>query len=129
MARTLWDRLGGEDNVKKVVAEFVANAVKDPKVDFFRGGRSPLDTAGVTRLQKLLVEQISQAAGGPLKYSGKSMKEVHRGMGITDAQFDALAGHLKNALEKNGARPEDIKAVLDAVGMTRKDIVEKDGGE
>jgi truncated hemoglobin YjbI len=122
---TLWDRLGGEANVKKVVDDFVAAASKNQKVDFFRSGKSPLDEQGVARLKKLLVEFVSKETGGPLKYTGKSMKEVHKGMGITDAQFDASVVDLKNALEKNGAKEPDIKAVLDAVEKTRKDIVEK----
>ena len=36
---TLWDRLGGETNVKKVVHQFVLAAASDPKVDFTRGGK------------------------------------------------------------------------------------------
>src|SRR5262249_56388313 len=103
----------------------VAGAAQDPKVDFFRGGKFPLDEQGVAKLKKQLVELISEASGGPLKYKGKSMKEVHKGMNITDEQFDALAGHLKKALEDNGAKEPDIKAVLDAVEKTRKEIVEK----
>src|SRR5262249_34081513 len=126
---TLWERLGGESNVKKVVNEFVAAAAKDPKVDFFRGGKFPLDEAGVAKLKKLLIEQISSVSGGPYKYTGRTMKEVHKGMGITDAQFDALAGHLKKALEVTCATPDGAKAVMDVIGSTRKDIVEpkKDG--
>jgi truncated hemoglobin YjbI len=122
---TLWERLGGEANVKKVVDAFVAAAVKDPKVDFFRGGKVPRDEQGVGDLKKSLVEFISKETGGPLKYTGKSMKEAHKGMGITDEQFDALAKHLKKALEDKGAKEPDVKAVLDAVEKTRKDIVEK----
>jgi hemoglobin len=128
-AKTLWDRLGGEENVKKVVDDFVAAAAKDPKVDFFRGGKYKLDDAGVAKLKRLLVEQISSVSGGPYKYTGRTMKEVHKGMGITDAQFDATASHLQAALERNGAKPDDVKAVMGVVGSTRKDIVEpkKDG--
>ncbi|HKB39288.1 MAG TPA: hypothetical protein VKD72_22810, partial [Gemmataceae bacterium] len=122
---TLWERLGGEANVKKVVDDLCARASKDPKVDVTRGNKFPLDEQGMARLKKLLVEFISKETGGPLKYTGKSMKEVHKGMGITDEQFDALAGHLKKALEDNGAKEPDIKAVLDAVEKTRKEIVEK----
>jgi hemoglobin len=125
---TLWDRLGGEGNVKKVVDDFVAAAATDEKVDFFRKGKYKLDEEGVAKLKKLLVELVSSVSGGPLKYTGRTMKESHKGMMITDAQFDAAAGHLKNALEKNGAKPDDVKAVMDAVGKTRPDIVEKEGG-
>src|SRR5262249_4595535 len=120
---TLWDRLGGEANVTKVVDDFVAAAAADPKVNFTRGGK--VKDVDVPRLKKLLVEQISDATGGPLKYTGRGMKEVHAGMGITDAEFDALAGHLKAALDKNGAKPEDAAAVLKVVESTRAQIVEK----
>jgi hemoglobin len=124
IAKTLWDRLGGESNVTKVIDDFVAMAAKDPKVDFTRGGKFKVDEAGVNRLKKLLLEMVSQETGGPYKYTGKNMKEVHASMGITDAEFNAVAGHLKHALEMHKADPADIDLVLKAVGATRKDIVE-----
>jgi truncated hemoglobin YjbI len=75
-------------------------------------------------MKREIVEQVSEAAGGPLKYTGPDMRKVHKGMGITDAQFDALAGHLKKALEKNKVAPADADAVLSAVNGYRKEIVE-----
>src|SRR5262249_40776319 len=71
-----------------------------------------------------LVQLISATTGGPLKYTGKSMKEVHKGMGITNEEFDALGADLKKALEKNDVKEEDIEALLKIVDSTRKDIVE-----
>lgn len=121
---TLWERLGGEANVKKVIDDFVAAGATDTKVDFFRGGKYKIDAAGVANLKKQLVDLVSQVSGGPYKYTGKSMKEIHLGMGITDAQFNALAAHLKTALEKNGAKSADVAAVMTVIGGTRKDIVE-----
>jgi hemoglobin len=124
-AKSLWDRLGGEENVKHVVDDFVRAAAPDPKVNFFRNGKYQPDAAAVTLLKRRLVEFVSAATGGPLEYTGKDMRTVHAGMGITDTEFNALAGHLKAALEKNGARPEDVTTVMTAVAGTAKDIVEK----
>jgi hemoglobin len=124
-AKALWDRLGGEANVRRVVDDFVTAAAPDPKVNFFRDGKYKLDGPTVASLKRHLVELISAVSEGPLPYTGKDMKTVHAGMGITDAEFDRLAGHLKVALEKNGAKPDDVKAVLAAVNNTRGDIVEK----
>jgi hemoglobin len=124
-AKTLWERLGGEENVKRVVDDFVKAAAPDPKVNFFRNGKYQPDAAAVLLLKRRLVEFVSAATGGPLQYTGKDMKTAHAGMGITDDEFNAIAGHLKNALDKNGAAPEDVKLVMGAVGGTRKDIVEK----
>jgi hemoglobin len=123
--KTLWERLGGEDNVRKVVDDLVRAAAEDPKVNFFRNGKYITDLAGLNTLKRRLVEYVSAATHGPLQYTGKDMKTAHAGMGITEAEFKALAGHLKTALEKNGAQPADVTAVLTAVGATAKDIVEK----
>jgi hemoglobin len=120
-AKTLWDRLGGEAGVKKVVDDFVGAAAADPKVNFDRNGKVKVD---VPKLKKSLVDFFSAATGGPFKYTGKSMKDAHKGMGITEAEFNATAGHLKASLEKNGVKPDDVKAVMDAVGGTKADIVE-----
>jgi hemoglobin len=125
VAKTLWDRLGGEAGVKKVVDDLVALAAKDPKVDFFRGGKYKPTPEEVDDLKKKVVDYISSKTGGPFKYEGKSMKEVHKGMGITDAQFDAFARDFQVALEKNKVEPADVKVLLAAVESTRQDIVEK----
>jgi hemoglobin len=122
--KTLWERLGSEPGVAKIVDDFVNLAAPDPKVDFFRGGKFQMTAEQVANMKRELVEQISEASGGLLKYRGPDMKKVHKGMGITDDQFNALAADLKKALEKNNVAPEDVKKVLDAVGGFRKDIVE-----
>jgi hemoglobin len=120
---TLWDRLGGEKAVTRVVDDFVVLAAKNPKVDFTRGGRFSLDAEGVAVLKRHLVAFLSAATGGPLKYTGRSMKAAHKGMAITDAEFNALAGDLQTALRQNGVAA-DVNAILQAVGTTRGDIVE-----
>ena len=120
----LWTRLGGEPAVKAVVHDFVALAANDPQVDFSRGGKYPLDEAGVARLETLLVELISAVAGGPLKYEGRAMKPVHRGMAISDAQFDALAGDLVVVLKKYNVPKKEADELLAIIASTRKDVVE-----
>jgi hemoglobin len=124
--KTLWDRLGGEANVKQVVDDFVEIAGQDSKVNFDRSGKYALTEDKIKLLKQMIVEWISANTGGPYKkYTGKDMKTVHAGMGITDEQFNASKDDLKKALDRNGARPEDVKAVLAIVERARKDIVEK----
>jgi hemoglobin len=122
--KTLWGRLGGEAGVSKIVDDFFTLAAPDPKIDFSRGGKYKPTPDQVAKMKRELVEQVSQASGGPLKYTGPDMKSVHKGMGITEAQFDAAAADLKKALEKNKIAPEDVKQILDALASYRKEIVE-----
>lgn len=123
--KSLWDRLGGEASVTKVVQDFIKIAGDDPKVDVTRGGKYKLDDKTLKLLEKHVVAFVSSATGGPLKYKGADMKAAHKGMGITNAQFSAAKADLKIALEKNGAKAEEIKELLQIVESTRKDIVEK----
>jgi hemoglobin len=122
---SLWTKLGGEPAVTKVVDDFVAMAAEDPKVNITRDGKLKFSDEQVAQLKKHLVAFVSQASGGPIKYTGKSMKEAHKDLAITDAEFDASVDVLIKAMEKNGVKDDEIKAVRGAVEGTRKDIVTK----
>lgn len=123
--KTLWDRLGGEAGVRTVTKEFLAAVAKDPKVNVDRGGNYPLTPARVARIEQLAIEFISSVTGGPLKYTGRDMKSAHQGMKITEAEFDAAAGHLIAALQKSNVAKKDIDELVALVGSVKKDIVEK----
>jgi hemoglobin len=118
---TLWDRLKGEEGVSKIVEEFMDKAGSDPKVDFDRGGKYKIKP---DELKKQMIDWFSQQTGGPFKYTGKNMKEVHKGMGITNEQFTAAKDDLKAVLTENKVAAPDVAAILNAVEATRKDIVE-----
>lgn len=72
-----------------------------------------------------MVDQICQASGGPCKYTGKDMKSAHQGMGISEADFNALVEDLVGALDKFKVAPEDKQTLLGVLGPMKKDIVEK----
>jgi hemoglobin len=123
--KSLYERLGGEAALKIVVDDFVAVAAPDPKVDFTRGGTWKATDASVAHLKKMLVDFMGQAFGGPQVYAGRTMKDAHRGMVITQAQFDALAGHLKATLVKHKVPAKEIDEVMAIAASTAPDIVEK----
>jgi hemoglobin len=122
---TLWDRLGGEKGVRVVVHDVVLAAAEDKAVNFLRDGKVKLDQKGIAHLEQMLVEQISEATGGPLNYTGRSMKDVHRGMMITDKEFDALGAILVATLKKHKVAQAEIDELVKIVESTRADIVEK----
>jgi truncated hemoglobin YjbI len=135
--KTLWDRLGGEENVKKVVDAWVIASANDPEVDYSRQNTfrpwasvrvgNPLD-ATVANIKRRTVEQISSLTGGPYEYGGKGMLEVHESMEITCAQFDKVIIHLKKALKDHCVKDRDIDLLLEKVEGTRKDIMMVDKG-
>ena len=124
--QSLYDRLGGEPAITAVVDDFVGRAAPNPQVNFTRQGSAmPFEASPekVAHLKQMLVEMIANASGGPQKYTGRSMKNVHAGMGITNAEFDALAGDLKASLDKFKVPAQEQKELFAIVGSTRADIV------
>jgi hemoglobin len=121
---SLYDRLGEEPAIVKVVDDFVANVVADPDIkDKHKKHFQEGDVAG---LKKKLVDQVGQATGGPQKYSGKNMKDAHKGLEISNKDFDALVNDLVKALDKNKVAKEDKDELLKMLGTMRKDVVEKE---
>src|SRR5256885_1772837 len=66
-AASLYDRLGGQPAITKVVDDFVANVAADSRINkFFTAAAG--DQNEMAHFKQMLVEQICQASGGPCKY-------------------------------------------------------------
>jgi hemoglobin len=117
--KSLYDRLGGKPAITAVVEDFVGRVAADSRIN------GKFANTDIPRLKTLLAEQICQASGGPCTYTGRSMKATHAGMGVSDADFDALVGDLVTTLNKFKVPEREKNELLGALGPMKKDIVEK----
>jgi hemoglobin len=116
---TLYDRLGGKDGVDAIVDSFTKNVLADPRVNkLFKKSKD-----GLSEFKQRMSQEICQLSAGPCQYTGKSMAEAHKGMGITDAQFDAVLEDLKLALDEKGASDADKTQLFGALAPMKGDIV------
>jgi hemoglobin len=123
--KSLWDRLGGEAKVTKIVDEWLARARTDSKVDFSRGNKFKLTDLEVQNMKTSFVQYLSGVSTGPIPFKGgRSMASVHKGMGITNAEFTAILEDLKQVLLANNVNQADGIELLQTLEKTRKDIVE-----
>ncbi len=114
---SLYERLGGVDAIRAVVDNFVGRVGADARINtFFRG-------VDLDNLKRLLTEQICQATGGPCRYTGRSMRETHTGMSLTDAHFNALLEDLVGALNQFNVPEREKSELLAALGGMKGDIV------
>ena len=114
---SLYTRLGGVDAIRAVVDDFVGRVAADDRINgFFRG-------VDITNLKRLLTEQICQATGGPCTYTGRSMRETHTGMNLTDAHFTALVEDLTAALDRFNVPAAEKNELLTALAGMKGDIV------
>ena len=115
--KSLYDRLGGQPAVTAVVDDFVANVAADNRINGF------FAHTNIPQLKKNLVDQICQGTGGPCTYTGRDMKTAHKGMNITDAQFNALVEDLKKSLDKFKVPEKEQGDLLAVLGPMKPQIV------
>jgi len=121
---SLWNRLGGEKEIRSIIKDFLKAAEEDKKVNFFRNGMFKHDAKSEARMEQLFVEFISYVGGGPLKYSDKRKPEdIHRNMKITDAEFDAMLVDLKKTLDSHKVGKTEADDLIKFFGITRPLIV------
>ena len=122
--KSLYDRLGGKTAITAVVNQFVDNVAHDDRINKFFS-KTAADPKRLAKFKGNLVDQICQASGGPCKYKGKDMKTAHQGMGITDADFNALVEDLVASLNKFKVGDKEKNELLGVLGPMRSQIVEK----
>ncbi|MFZ0593807.1 MAG: group 1 truncated hemoglobin [Bryobacteraceae bacterium] len=116
-ATTLYERIGGDAALSVAVDRFYDRVLADSELaSFFRG----------VNMQRLRGHQhafLSQALGGPRKYSGASMAKAHARLSITQRHFDLVAAHLVGTLRELGVPEDLIGEVASAVTPLATDIV------
>jgi hemoglobin len=120
--KTLCERLGGISAVSAVVESFADKVLKDNRVNKKFAKSDP------TRLVTNLKGQIGAAAHCPgVTYKGKTMKNSHKNMAVTEGEFNAVAEDLVKTLDEFKVPEKEKSELLAAIGPTKKDIVEKPG--
>ena len=115
--KSVYDRLGGQPAITAVVDDFVGNVAADNRINGF------FARTDIPRLKKNLVDQICQGTGGPCMYTGRDMRTAHKGLNITDAQFNALVEDLVKSLDKFKVPEKEKGELLGILGPMRSQIV------
>ena len=129
--KSLYARLGGIAPISMVVDDFVnmlatdQTQLENPQVvKSLTSGK--ITGAG---LKYLVTEQLAMAAGGPFKYTGKTMKESHKDLMITEKQWESAAGILKKVLDKYQVPAKEQGEIFTIISSTHGDIVKGGSGK
>jgi hemoglobin len=118
-AESLYARLGGKPVVDAIATETIDQVVADPRLNqSFHG-------SNLRRIKRLLSEQICELAGGGCIYSGDSMREVHAGHHITEAQFYGLVQILRDSMRHHHIGLRERNELLALLAPMKRDIVEQ----
>lgn len=119
--KTLYQRMGGYDNLAAITGDFLKQLGEDHAFDRFGQGRGK---NSLERARQLIVEQLCWLTDGPCTYIGRDMKTAHQGLKITQAEWEAAGKHLKASLTKFNVAEADQTEFMAIIEKLRPDIVE-----
>jgi len=120
VAKSLFERLGGKGAITAVVEDFRDRCGGDSRIN------AKFARTDMARLTSMLIDQVSEATGGPAKYAARDMKTAHADMRVTTGEFNALVEDLVATLNKFGVGKPEQDELLAILGPLRSDIVEVD---
>jgi hemoglobin len=89
----LFADMGGQAGIDRLVDVSVDNYLADPRIkDIF-------SESNIDRIRAELKDQFCMIAGGPCQYKGHSMVATHKGLHLTNANFNALVEDLQTAMD------------------------------
>jgi hemoglobin len=119
---SLYNRLGGSHAIAQVVDDFVDRIWVN---EVLNANPKNKEAMGISKpaLKYLATELTCMATGGPQKYSGRGMKEVHSGLNISEKEWDAMVVDFKASLNKFNVPAKEQTELLEVVGGVKGDIV------
>jgi len=116
---TLFDDLGGMDGITKTTERLLDYFAADSRIRPF------FAHTDVNRFKTRFSEHICEITGGPCHYKGDSMENVHRGMVISEGQFNAVVEAYIHAMTERGIPVSVQNRLLARLAPMREDIIHK----
>lgn len=102
---SLYRRLGGYDAIAGFVDLAFPRVAAHPELSHFFRGHA---TESQYRQRQLIVDRLCAATGGPVIYIGRPLESVHRGLGITEANWNTFMKIITTAMDERNF-PEAAK--------------------
>ena len=119
MTETLYDRIGGKDAVNAAVDIFYDKIMADSRINHFFEN---VDMKKQRAKQKIF---LIYAFGGAPNYSGKSMRDAHAHLKLTEDDFNAVAENLVTTLNDLNVPQDMIDEIIAIVGSTKDDVLNR----
>jgi hemoglobin len=121
--KSLYDRIGGAYSIAALVDDFIERLLVNEVLNANPAIKEARERVPKAGLKFRVTALVSQVTGGPEKYAGRSMKEAHAHLHITEAEWQAMVAEFKKSLAKFKVPGPEQKELIAIVESTKKDIV------
>src|SRR6266446_2197191 len=119
--KSLYQRLGGYDAIAAVANDLLPRLMDDQLLGRFWQNRAE---DSIAREKQLLIDFLCASSGGPMYYTGRDMKLSHKGMRISESDWNIFLKHAAATLDKFKVPQPERDEVVAFVLSTKADIVE-----
>lgn len=113
---TLYQQIGGQQSIDQVVSDFYERVFGDAHLrPFFEG-------VSVEKLLAMQREFFAAALGGPVHFSGMSLREAHRHLDITSLELSLFTEHLLATLECSELGRTTVDAIVSRIATYSEDV-------
>jgi len=113
----MWQAFHEQAGVNRIVDGFVDRNVADPVIgEIFRG-------QDIVRLRRTLKEQFCYILNGGCAYSGRTMKEAHKNLGVQMKDMNVLVVNLQRAMAAENVPFFAQNRFLAMLAPMKKDVV------
>ncbi|WP_119419776.1 truncated hemoglobin [Desertibaculum subflavum] len=109
MAQTLYERLGGMDAIRPLVAAFYGRVTASPALSRYF---TRTDMMSLAEHQAIFV---AGATGGPFGFDDTTLWHAHAALRITREEFEEVVEHLRLTLVEFSVGAAEIEQILGAV--------------
>lgn len=118
---TLYEKIGGEPVLRRVIDVFIDRLFTDRMIGFF------FRSADRQRIKEMEFQWTARLLGAKVEYQGRSMEEAHAKHPIMGGQFMRRQQILKETLEEHGIA-EEIQHVWLSHNETLRPLITRDTG-
>jgi hemoglobin len=120
---TLYERLGGVFAIATVVDDFIDRIMVDTRLNANPKVNEAHHKVARAGFKYLVTEQVCAAAGGPQRYTGRSMRDSHVHLDICEEQWQAFLDDFRQTLDQFNVPATEQAELFAIVESTKGDIV------
>jgi hemoglobin len=121
--KSLYDRLGGVYSIAALVDDFIERLLVNDVLNANPAIKEARERVPKAGLKFRVTALVAQVTGGPEKHAGRSMKESHAHLHITETEWQAMVADFKKSLAKFKVPEPEQKELIAIVESTKMDIV------
>lgn len=120
---SLYDRLGGLAPISVVVSDFLDELVPDPLLNQNPAIDAARQAVPKPYLKYQVTAMVCQATGGPCQYHGRTMKDAHAHLNISEREWTRMEVIFRDLLARHQVPEQEANELIAIIDSTKADIV------